>query len=103
MPEINQAWIALIGAILGGSGLKVIEAWLNRPKEHADAETEFRNELREEVKSLREELRKVEAELDSWREKYYTLMDEFVKFKQDHGEFKRPAIEHNEHPPEEDL
>lgn len=83
MPEISQAWLALIGALLGGSGLKFIEHYLNRPKIKDDAATTFRNELREEVKNLREELRKTEAELDTWRQKYYALLDEFSAAKLD--------------------
>lgn len=83
MPEISQAWLALIGALLGGSGLKFIEHWLSRPKVKDDAASAFRNELREEVKNLREELRKTEAELDVWRSKYYALLDEFSQAKLD--------------------
>ena len=56
---------------MGGSGLKFIEGWLNRSKTKDDAASAFRNELREEVKSLRDELRSVEAEVDKWRAKYY--------------------------------
>lgn len=81
MPEISQAWLALIGALLGGSGLKFIEHWLSRPKVKDDAASSFRNELREEVKNLRDELRKTEQELDAWRAKYYALMDEFSRAK----------------------
>lgn len=83
MPEISQAWLALIGAVLGGSGLKFIEHYLSRPKIKDDSATAFRNELREEVKNLREELRKTEKELDEWRAKYYALVDEFSKAKLD--------------------
>lgn len=82
---VSQAWLALIGAILGGSGLKVIEHWLNKSKVQNDEATSYRKELRDEVTSLREELRKVEKELDEWRDKYYVLMDEFSKFKREHG------------------
>jgi predicted nuclease with TOPRIM domain len=85
MPEISASWLALIGALLGGSGLKVIEYWLNKSKVKDDSATSFRKELREEVTSLREELRKAEAELDAWRDKYYKLMDEYSQFKRDHG------------------
>jgi len=81
MPEISQAWLALIGAILGGSGLKFIEHYLSRPKIKDDSATAFRNELREEVKNLRDELRKTEVELDTWRAKYYALLEEFSKAK----------------------
>jgi hypothetical protein len=82
--DVNQGWMALAGAIFGGAGLQIIKSWLGRPKERHDDETEFRVELREDIKTLRLELRKVEAELDVWREKYYSLMDEFVKFKTNH-------------------
>lgn len=81
MPEINQAWLALIGALLGGSGLKVIEHWLNRSKGKDDTATDFRNELRTDIKDLRAELARTEDELDKWRVKYYALMDEFIKYK----------------------
>lgn len=83
MPEISQAWLALVGALLGGSGLKFIEHWLSRPKVKEDVASSFRNELREEVKNLRDELRKTEKELDEWRSKYYALMDEFSRAKID--------------------
>jgi len=81
MPEINQAWLALVGALLGGSGLKVIEHWLNRSKSKDNTATDFRNELRSDIKELRLELAKTEEELDKWRVKYYALMDEFIKYK----------------------
>lgn len=83
MPEISQAWLALIGAILGGSGLKFIEHYLSRPKIKDDSAAAFRTELREEVRMLREELRRVESDLDAWRAKYYLLMDEFQAAKID--------------------
>jgi predicted nucleic acid-binding Zn-ribbon protein len=89
MPEINQAWLALIGALLGGSGLKFVEYLLNRSKSKEDAATQMRAELRDEIRGLREELRKVEDELDKWRAKYYELMDEFMSAKVDLAEALR--------------
>ncbi len=93
MPEISQAWLALLGALLGGSGLKFIEHWLNRSKVKEDAAAQMRTELRDEIKILREELRTVEDELDKWRGKYYELMDEFMKAKGDLAEALRKAQE----------
>jgi predicted nuclease with TOPRIM domain len=91
MPEINQAWLALFAALLGGSGLKVIEYWLNRSKTQDDSAAAMRTELREEVRNLREELRTVEEQLDLWRGKYYELMEEFMKAKGDLAEAMRSA------------
>lgn len=76
---MNEAWLALIGALLGGSGLKFIEHWLNRSKVKDDTAAQFRNELREEVKNLREELRKTEEDKDKWQKDYYDLKGEYLK------------------------
>jgi uncharacterized coiled-coil DUF342 family protein len=78
MPEINQAYLALIGALMGGSGLKFVESWLNRSKVKDDAASAFRNELRDEVKNLRDELRSVEAEVEKWRQKYYETYEQLI-------------------------
>lgn len=78
---INEAYIALAAAVFGGGGLKVIEYWLTKSKVKDDSASEFRKELREEVKGLREELRQVESDLDKWRGKYYELMDQFIMVK----------------------
>ena len=91
MPNISEAWLALLGALLGGSGLKIIEYLLNRSKVRDDAAAQIRSELREEVRSLREELRTVEDELDKWRGKYYELMDEFMEAKGNLAEALRNA------------
>jgi len=91
MPNIDQAWLALFAALLGGSGLKIIEYWLNRSKTKDDSALAMRTELREEVRSLREELRTVEEQLDLWRGKYYELMEEFMKAKVDLAESLRNA------------
>ena len=85
---MNSAIIALIGTIFGGAGLKVIEALLNRSKNkmderksEADIATGMREELRKEVASLKDELRRVEGELDTWRQKYYDLLEQFIQVK----------------------
>lgn len=88
MTELNPAWLALIGTVLGASGLKVIEYWLSRGDRKVDTQTVFREELRKEIQGLRDELWKVrkevdntESDLDKWREKYYELLDNFIKVK----------------------
>ncbi|QJD50943.1 membrane protein [Streptomyces phage Bmoc] len=81
MPEITTAWIALIGTVLGGVGLKFVEHWLSRSKVRDDTAAQLRNELRTEIQGLKQELNNVEADLDKWRGKYYELMDNFIKVK----------------------
>ncbi|AST15419.1 hypothetical protein SEA_SAMISTI12_233 [Streptomyces phage Samisti12] len=81
MPEITTAWIALIGTVLGGVGLKFVEHWLSRSKVRDDTASQLRNELRTEIQGLKTELNNVESDLDKWRGKYYELMDNFIKVK----------------------
>lgn len=86
MPEISQAWLALIGAVLGGSGLKFIEHYLSRPKIKEDSATAFRNELRQEMVALRTELKSAETDLDMWKVKYYDLLEQLSRARIDRDE-----------------
>lgn len=75
---LDPAWIALFGAIFGGAGLKITEAWLGRNKVRVDDATQIRDELRLEITSQREEIKGLEAEVHKWREEYYALRDKYM-------------------------
>jgi predicted nucleic acid-binding Zn-ribbon protein len=81
--QLSQAWIALAATIIGGSGFKVVEHWLGKTEKQDDTASKLRDELRKEVISLRDELRKVETELDIWRGKYWELREQFLKVQSD--------------------
>lgn len=79
----NPGFIALVGTIFGGAGLKIIESWLGKAKERATEAANIRNELRTEIDSLRKQLERADAEekrleglVEDWRAKYYDLRDE---------------------------
>lgn len=80
----NPAFLALLGTILGGVGLKVVEHLLQRSKTEVDLAAALRKELRDEVNTLRAELKAVEKDLDDWKAKYYALMQDLFNCK---GEF----------------
>lgn len=84
MPDISPAWIALIGTVFGGAGLKFTETWLNRQTKEADQGTKIRDELRIQIEGLKidadklqVQIDKTEAELDEWKHKYWALVAEF--------------------------
>jgi len=79
LPVLDPAWIALIGTLAGGIGLKVTEHWLNRNKTATDDAKQIREELRTEIVSQREEIKRLETELEEWRTKYYDLRDSYMK------------------------
>lgn len=76
---IDPAWIALIGTITGGVGLKVAEHYLGRGKDRIDEASRLRDELRIEINAQREEIKELEAAVDKWREEYFSLREEYLK------------------------
>lgn len=79
--HLDPAWIALIGTLCGGVGLKILEHWLGKSKVKIDEAARMREELRGEVNAQKEEIRLLEAEVDKWRQDYYDLRDEFSEAK----------------------
>jgi len=84
--QIDPAWIAVIGTVFGGAGLKGIESVLSRGKNKQDYAIKLREELREEIRVLKEELARIDHDLDEWKNKYYALLDDFIKAKNDESE-----------------
>jgi uncharacterized coiled-coil DUF342 family protein len=75
--EINETIIALVAAMFGGVGLKVIEKVLSRSAERADVAKDIRDELREELGHLKHEIVELAERLDKWRKQYYDLLSAF--------------------------
>lgn len=75
---LDPAWIALIGTIFGGVGLKVLEHWLGKSKVKIDEAANLRNELRVEITAQREEIKALETEVNKWRADYYDLRDKYA-------------------------
>lgn len=78
---MDTAWIALIGTLFGGVALKVLESYFTRAGKKIDLATDLRTELRTESQHLKEEIRAAEKDLDQWKEKYFTLLQEFLELK----------------------
>lgn len=79
--NLDPAWIALLGAMFGGAGLKVTEAWLGRNRVKIDDASQIRDELRTEITGLREENAQLESSRNEWREKYYSTMEKLIKMR----------------------
>lgn len=79
---MDTAWIALIGTLFGGAALKIVEGLFAKGTTKVDLATSLREELRKESTQLKEEVRLAEHELDTWKEKYYNLYQEYIDIKQ---------------------
>lgn len=77
--SIDPAWIALIGTLCGGLGLKLLEYFLGRGQLKVTEEGQIRKELRGEVTELKAENRQLEADVDKWRREYYDLRDKNIE------------------------
>ncbi len=90
---LAEAWIALIGALGGGTLLKALDHFLSRSKIEQESQAAYRTELRSEIAALKEELDKVESEVDSWRKKYYEVQEEISRVKLERDNALRLVIE----------
>lgn len=72
---------ALLGAIFGGAGLKIVEWVLKRGERRETTRAELREELRNDVQHLREVLQRVEKDLDNWKVRYYNLLQAYNELK----------------------
>lgn len=88
---LDTAWIALIGTVFGGAGLKVIEKVLSKGMVKDDIATNLRTELRKDATELRAELKVVEHELDNWKVKYFELLQQFIELKSEHPPTPPPS------------
>jgi hypothetical protein len=78
---MSEALIALMAAVFGGAGLKAVEAIINRSKTKTDVATQIREELRSEVRDLRDVLRSITSDLDKWKSRYYRLLVAYNELK----------------------
>lgn len=92
MPSIDPTILALLIAAFGGVGLKVVEHWLGKSKTRIEEAASFREEYRLQIASQKEtieqrdeQIKQIEEEVDKWRDKYYTVMDEFMTAKTEHA------------------
>ena len=76
---MTQVWIALISAVLGGVGLKLIDTFFLSKEKKADVASEFRDELREEMRAQKLEIKELRSDVDKWKLRYYGLLELIAK------------------------
>lgn len=99
--EINSAVVATVAGLVVGVVMKFATKLTDRRKDSLNEHLELRKELREELDSVREELHRLQRELDEWREKYYhqvevntLLQAELAAMKHELSEYKNGTGEY---------
>jgi hypothetical protein len=77
--NLDPAWIALIGTLCGGIGLKVLEHWLGKSQIRVDEASKLRDELRVQIAAQGQRITLLEEEVDEWREKAYDWRDKYAE------------------------
>ena len=75
---LGPEWIALIGTIVATIGVKIVERWLSKKDRASSDAAQIRSELKEQVSDYKEEIRRLEDEIDELRTKYYATLEELV-------------------------
>ena len=89
MNDWMTAAFTLAGTMFAGVGLKLVERWIARASEKSKVDAELRGEYKESIQDKKadiislkvdlerasKEIDKVEAEVISWREKYYSELE----------------------------
>jgi uncharacterized protein YlxW (UPF0749 family) len=71
LKEFNSTIVATIAALLVGVIMKYVTKVSDRRKDSLTEHLELRKELREELDTVKEEIHRLQKDLDDWREKYY--------------------------------
>ena len=73
--------IALSASILSGMGTALIAARVESKKEQARRIERYQDNLKLELKDLKIHLYEIEKELDAWKEKYYSAIQQLIEVK----------------------
>lgn len=85
---MNEGLVMVIVALTSGAGGVFINRFIPSKDKEIDAATSVRQELYKMSTDLRQEMRKLEGELDTWKGKYYELMREYNALHTMHAEQK---------------
>lgn len=78
----DQHWATILTSVLGGgAGLKLFEYLTQKNKLAVEEGRSIREDLRIEIREVREDVRRVQGELDEWKDKYFRLLEEYTELK----------------------
>jgi hypothetical protein len=73
--ELTSAIYAGLAAIIGGTVVKLLNSISDGGKSALETHLVLRRELREELDTVKEELQRLQVELDEWKQRYYNQVE----------------------------
>lgn len=83
MDNITVAVLSLLSAILSGIGVTIATGMQDAKKEKIRRQIHEQDQLKIELKDLQIKLYKLERDLDIWKDKYYSAIQELISVKAD--------------------
>lgn len=74
-PELHPAIYAALSGFIISAAVKLTNKLFDRRKEKLEEHVILRKELREELDIVRDDLHRIQSELDEWKEKYYAQVE----------------------------
>lgn len=81
MDNITVALLAIISAAISGIGVALVTGYQDSKKDKIRRQEREQDNLRLELKDLQIKLYKLERDLDSWKDKYYSAIQELIVVK----------------------
>jgi peptidoglycan hydrolase CwlO-like protein len=81
MDNITVALLAILSAAISGVGVSIVTGLQENRKEKIRKQEREQDQLRIELKDLQIKLYKLERDLDSWKDKYYSAIQELIEVK----------------------
>jgi uncharacterized coiled-coil DUF342 family protein len=94
-PRATMGLGAFAGLIIGKFADFIIRKQVQRDDEIFKEAESIRKELREEVRSLREKIDKQDAEINTWRERYFDLSTKYQDLLAEFHSLKRHVESNN--------
>ena len=94
MNDMNDTiWVAIISVLGGSIGIKLLERMFAVSDRSNDDSAVLRRELREDMKTLKLEVRDLRDELEVWTKKYYDLYETYAVLKVENEELRGRIVE----------
>lgn len=89
----NDTTTAIVSALFGGAGVKILDKILSSRSDQFSETAQLRTELRDQNDRLTAELDSTKLEADSWRTKYWALVENDLTLKGELDIVRRENIE----------
>lgn len=81
MDNITVALLAIISAAISGIGVSIVTGLQENKRDKIRRQEREQDQLKIELKDLQIKLYQLERDLDSWKDKYYSAIQELIEVK----------------------